>query len=157
MTKPQQALNYTEALHLMDLRSELTSVITIADNSRTCIQFILPVSGQSQQIFCGRLGKQVCKKAIIQALGDLFEGTLTRKDLVVYSFYLPPDFWKQYFVAQRLLQLIEEMNQYPLGQVDASIQSRFLACQQQTRSLGLAPELLALPTATGETLGEYLK
>jgi len=155
MTKPQEALNHAEALHLMDLKAKLMQVITIVDQSRTNVKFILPKS-YAVQNFCSTLGQEICKKAVIKTSGDIFDGALVRKDLVVYVFYLPPNFWEQYFVARRLLQLIQEMALYEKSGEVPFIPPNFELLLQKARGIGLAPALLALPTATGKTLGEYL-
>jgi len=155
MTKPREALNHAEALHLMDFKTKLTQVITIVDNSRTCIQFIFP-KNHCIQSFCNALGREICQKAVIKTSGDIFDGALIRKDLVVYVFYFPPDFWEQYFVARRLLQLIRERTLYEKSGEAPFIPPNFELLLQKARGIGLAPALLALPTVTGKTLGEYL-
>jgi len=155
MTKPQEALDHAEALHLMDFKTKLTQVITIVDNSRTCIQFIFP-KHYSLTSFCSTLGQTICNKAVIKTSGDIFEGALIRKDLAVYVFYLPPDFWEQYFIARRLLQLIREMALYEKRNEAPFIHLDFELFLAKARGIGLAPALLTLPTATGKTLGEYL-
>ena len=155
MTKPQEALNHVEALHLMDFKTKLTQVITIVDNSRTCIQFIFPKS-YAVQNFCSTLGQEICRKAVIKTSADIFDGALMRKDLIVYVFYFPSDFWEQYFIARRLLQLIQEMALYEKSSEASFVHPDFEVCKQKARDIELAPVILALPTATGKTLGEYL-
>jgi len=156
MTKPEQALGYTEALHLMDIKTELTAVISVIDQSRTRVQFILPKS-YSMSDFKTTLGPQILKKALIKTSADIFGGAMVRKDLPVYVFYLPADFWPQYCFVRKFLQIIHELAQYPPEEeVDTFIRSQFLTYQQKAQNMNLAPELLALPTATTKTLKEYL-
>ena len=155
MTKPQEALNHAEALHLMDLKAKLTQVITIVDQSRTNVKFILPKS-YSLTGFCTSIGQEICKKAIIKTSGDIFDGAFIRKDLVVYIFYLPFDFWEQYFVARKLLQHLREMALYEERGEVPFIPPNFELLLQKARGIRLAPALLSLPTATGKTLEEYL-
>lgn len=154
MTKPEQALGYTEALHLMDIRTELTAVISVVDQSRTRVQFILPKS-YSMSDFKTTLGPQVLKKALIKTSADIFGGAMVRKDLPVYVFYLPADFWPQYCFVRKFLQIIHELAQYPVVE-EAYIYPEFEAYRQKAQSMNLAPELLTLPTTTGKTLKEYL-